>query len=129
MKLTEEDEPMKPPKQKAEKREVGAGRVAFKAKDRFNAIKEMVDAGYTTAAIHRKYGSQLGIGYTQLNNYINKFIKGKPTNQKEKEIQDGSRNEETRAATETRTAEGRKDEGRKPSIADMLGSTDDLDDL
>lgn len=72
---------MKSPK----KKEVGVGRVAFKA--RFDAIKEMVDAGYTTAAIHRKYGSQLGIKYTQLNNYINKFIKGKGAVNKTEEKQ------------------------------------------
>lgn len=126
MKSTEEDEPMKPPKQK----EVGVGRVAFKA--RFDAIKEMVDAGYTTAAIHRRYGSQLGIGYTQLNNYINKFIKDKQTASKEKETQDGNRNDETRntPAAPPGTTEGNKGEGnKKPSIAETFRSTDDLDDF
>lgn len=101
---------MKPPK----KKDVGVGRVAFKA--RLDAIKEMVDAGYTTAAIHRKYGSQLGIGYTQLNNYINKFIKSKPAFNEGKEKEkpnipaSGERETTAKQATEKPTTEKEEDD-------------------
>lgn len=115
---------MKPSKDKR----LGAGRVAFLA--RVEVIREKIDAGHTMASIYEDYQKTLGIGYKQFVNYVNKFIRNKPTTEKEKEAQDGNRNDETRAAEPAPGAtEGKKDEGRKQSIADMLRSTDDLDDL
>lgn len=117
---------MKSPK----KKRLGAGRVAFLA--RVGAIKEKIDAGHTMASIYEEYQQQLGIGYKQFVNYINKFIRDKRTNHKEKEVQDGNRNESIKPAIEpvAKPAERKKDEGGKSSsIADTLRSTDDLDDF
>ena len=70
---------MKSPK----KKRLGAGRVAFLA--RVGAIKEKIDAGYTMASIYEDYQRDLGIGYKQFVNYVNKFIRDKPTPEKEED--------------------------------------------
>lgn len=104
---------------------LGDGRVAFLA--RVEVIKEKIDAGHTMASIYEDYQKQLGIGYKQFVNYVNRFIRNKQANHKENE--NGNRNEKTGTAPPG-TAEGSKDEGRKPSsIAETFRSTDDLDDF
>ncbi len=62
---------MKPPKNKR----IGSGRVAFLARQ--DAIKERFNAGYTMAAIYEDYQKELGIGYSQFVNYVNKYIRSK----------------------------------------------------
>lgn len=57
------------------KKELGAGRVAFLA--RLPAIKEGIEAGRTVMSMYREVGSQLGIGYSQFDRYVNKYIRPK----------------------------------------------------
>ena len=83
---------MKSPK----KKRLGAGRVAFLA--RVGPIKERIDAGYTMASIYEDYQRDLGIGYKQFVNYVNKFIRDKRTTEKEKEKPEQNAQAETAKA-------------------------------
>lgn len=67
----------------SEKKRLGAGRVAFLA--RMSAIKEKIDAGHTMAEVYDDYHQQIEISYRQFVNYVNKFIRGKPSTEREKE--------------------------------------------
>lgn len=70
---------MKPLKDKR----LGAGRVAFLA--RVGVIKEKINAGHTMASIYEDYQRDLGIGYKQFVNYVNKFVRDKPSAEDEKD--------------------------------------------
>lgn len=58
------------------KKELGTGRVAFKA--RLEEIKKEIEAGRTVMSVYREYGQKVGIGYSQFDRYVNKFIRRKP---------------------------------------------------
>lgn len=65
------------------KKRLGAGRVAFLA--RKEAIKAKIDAGHTMITVYEEHQKQLGIGYGQFVNYVNKFIRSKPSEAKSPE--------------------------------------------
>jgi hypothetical protein len=73
------------------KPELGTGRVAFLA--RLPAIKEAIESGRTVMSVYREYGKQLGIGYTQIDRYVNRFIKNKPTDKPAKNESKGKEKE------------------------------------
>ena len=122
----------------------GAGRVSFLA--RKESIQKMLDEGYPLTAIYKQHKSDLNISYGQFTRYIQKYFrnedhaddktratKGAPgklvaagdTNQKEKEVQDGSRNEKT-------GTKGKRNEERKSiNLKDAFETenTDDFDEL
>lgn len=74
---------------KAEKKELGTGRVAFLA--RLEEIKQGIEAGRTVMSVYREFGKKVGIGYSQFDRYVNKFIRSKPAEkQVEKQAAPGS---------------------------------------
>ncbi len=70
--------------EEVKKKRLGAGRVAFLA--RKEEIKELLDAGHTIITVYEKYQKRFGISYGQFVNYVNKFIKEKPTEKKLEEV-------------------------------------------
>lgn len=62
-------------KSSKEKR-LGAGRVAFLA--RIEIFKEKILAGHTIASVFEEHEKELGIGYKQFVNYVNRYIRSKP---------------------------------------------------
>lgn len=68
-------------KSSKEKR-LGAGRVAFLA--RIEIFKEKILAGHTITSVFEEHEKELGIGYKQFVNYVNRYIK-KPQEVKKQE--------------------------------------------
>lgn len=58
---------------------LGAGRVAFLA--RIEIFREKITAGHTMQMVYEEHQDQLGIGYSQFVNYINRYIRKKAVNE------------------------------------------------
>jgi hypothetical protein len=56
-----------------EKREWGAGRMAFLT--RRKAIQAELDAGRSLAAVHAEHRESLGIGYVQFTRYVRHYLR------------------------------------------------------
>ena len=89
-----------------ESKELGAGRVAFKA--RLDAIKREIEAERTVMSVWREYKNLVNISYSQFDRYVNRYIKEKPGREKEGK----------KAAAET---------GRKPKAKDGFTINHKLD--
>lgn len=69
-------------KSSKEKR-LGTGRVAFLA--RIEIFKEKINAGHTIASVYEDHQEDLGIGYKQFVNYVNRYIKFEKQEEKKRE--------------------------------------------
>lgn len=63
----------------AKKKRLGSGRVAFLA--RIEVFREKINAGHTMTTVYEDNQEQLGISYSQFVNYVNRYIRKKPTNE------------------------------------------------
>lgn len=69
------------------KKRLGTGRIAFLA--RIDVLREKIKAGHTIAMLHDEYKNELGISYGQFLNYVNRYIRSKPDENKPKLPEEG----------------------------------------
>lgn len=89
------------------KKELGTGRVAFLA--RKEDVKREVETGRTVMSIYREFGPKMGIGYSQFDRYVNKFIRSKPTEKPSTETEPKIAEKELSTSEYLRTRPNKKD--------------------